>query len=103
MDSMEKKSLVFQNDKSDKFYNISLNGDGVVGDDGKYTINFHGNIITGKVVGDDGKYTVDIHFGRNGTDGQRSSKTKEPVPYDEAKKIYDKAVASKLKKGYQEV
>ncbi len=75
--------LAFQNDTSDKFYNIAINGDGV--------------------VGADGKYTVDFHYGRTGTDGQTGTKTKEPVSLTDAEKIYDKTVASKVKKGYQEV
>lgn len=80
---IKSKRLAFQEGNSDKFYNIAINGDGV--------------------VGDEGKYTVDFHYGRQGSDGQTGTKTKEPVTLTEAEKIYDKTVASKEKKGYQEV
>ena len=42
-----------------------------------------------------------VRFGRIGTDGQ--TQTKEFAGADEAKKAYDKLVAEKIKKGYQEV
>ena len=42
-----------------------------------------------------------VRFGRIGTDGQ--TQTKELAGADEAKKAYDKLVAEKIKKGYQEV
>jgi len=82
MASVESISLTYQDEKSDKFYEIAINGDGV--------------------VGADGKYTVDFRYGRTGTDGQTGTKTKEPVSYDEAKAAYDKVVKSKMKKGYTE-
>ena len=80
----ESIKLAFQEGNSDKFYNITLNEGG-------------------GIVGAEGQYTVDFHYGRTGTDGQTGTKTKEPVPYAEAKKVYDKTVASKVKKGYKEV
>jgi predicted DNA-binding WGR domain protein len=42
-----------------------------------------------------------VHFGRIGTDGQWQ--TKEFSSADEAKKSYEKLIAEKVKKGYQEV
>jgi len=76
--SKESISLSYQDDKSDKFYNIAINEAG------------------------ENKYTVDFHYGRNGTEGQRGTKTKEPVTFEEAKKEYGKVVKSKKAKGYQE-
>ena len=77
MASIKSVNLNFEDGKSDKFYNIAIND-----------------------VSADGKYTVDFHYGRNGTDGQRGTKTKEPVTLDKAQQIYDKVVKQKMAKGY---
>ena len=48
----------------------------------------------------DGGYVVQFHYGRRGSALQSGHKNPVPVPYDEAKRIYDQLVASKLAKGY---
>jgi bifunctional non-homologous end joining protein LigD len=45
-------------------------------------------------------YTVDIAYGRRGSTLNTGTKTPEPVPYEKAKRIYDKLVRTKLAKGY---
>jgi predicted DNA-binding WGR domain protein len=85
MKEVESIKLAFQKDSSDKFYNIAINTE------------------SEGLVGAEGQFTVDFTFGRTGTEGQTGTKTKEPVSLTEAKKIYDYTVASKVKKGYQEV
>lgn len=48
----------------------------------------------------DGGYVVQFSYGRRGSALQSGQKNPVPVPYDEAKKIYDQLVASKVAKGY---
>ncbi|MCZ7645882.1 MAG: WGR domain-containing protein [Planctomycetota bacterium] len=43
---------------------------------------------------------VNFAFGRRGRMLQTGTKTNAPVPFDQAKKIYDKLVKSKTAKGY---
>ena len=49
-----------------------------------------------------GKFVVNFRYGRRGTTLKDGSKTPLPVAEDEARKVYDKLVASKTKEGYQE-
>ena len=48
----------------------------------------------------DGGFKVTFQYGRRGKPLQSGTKTKTPVTYDDAKKIYDKLVLSKTSKGY---
>ena len=48
----------------------------------------------------DGGFVVNFQFGRRGSTLQSGTKTPVPVPYDRAKKVYDKLVAEKKGKGY---
>lgn len=48
----------------------------------------------------DGGCIVNFAFGRRGTTLQTGTKTASPVPYDKAKKIFDKLVGEKTAKGY---
>ena len=48
----------------------------------------------------DGGFVVNFAFGRRGTTLQTGTKTSAPVPFNEAKKIYDKLVKEKTVKGY---
>jgi bifunctional non-homologous end joining protein LigD len=50
----------------------------------------------------DGGFVVNFQFGRRGSTLQAGTKTPVPVPYDRAKKIYDKLVAEKKSRGYTE-
>ena len=45
-------------------------------------------------------YVVTFAYGRRGTTLQTGSKTPQPVPYEDAKRIYHKLVKEKLSKGY---
>jgi len=48
----------------------------------------------------DGNYVVTFAYGRRGATLATGTKTQTPVPYHEAKSIYDKLVAEKTAKGY---
>ncbi len=49
-----------------------------------------------------GGFVVNFQFGRRGSTLQTGTKTSNPVPYDNARKIYDRLVAEKMGKGYIE-
>ena len=49
----------------------------------------------------DGGWTVNFQYGRRGSALRADSKTPQPLPYEEAKKIYDKVVREKIGKGYR--
>jgi len=72
---MEQITLYYKEGNSDKIYQAS---------------------ITPK----DGGYVVQFAYGRRGTTLQTGTKTQAPVPYEQAKKIYDKLIAEKTAKGY---
>ena len=48
----------------------------------------------------EGGYLVNFRYGRRGSALASGTKTKDPLPYDKAKKVYDKLVAEKMGKGY---
>ena len=48
----------------------------------------------------DGGFAVEFAYGRRGATLQTGTKTQAPVPYEQAKKIYDKLVSEKKAKGY---
>ena len=73
--TMEQITLYYKEGNSDKIYQAS---------------------ITPK----DGGYVVQFAYGRRGTTLQTGTKTQAPVPYEQAKKIYDKLIAEKTAKGY---
>jgi len=77
MANQESISLYFSEGSSDKEYHaqIVLQGDG---------------------------YMVNFQYGRRGSTLQSGSKTTAPVPYDKAKKVYDKLVSDKTSKGYSQ-
>ncbi len=47
-----------------------------------------------------GGFVVNFAFGRRGSTLQTGTKTASPVSFEEAKRVYDKLVASKVGKGY---
>ena len=57
-------------------------------------------IYKASIVPQDGGYVVQFQFGRRGSTLQSGRKNPVPVPYDEAKRIYDQLLASKKNKGY---
>ena len=48
----------------------------------------------------DGGFVVQFAYGRRGTTLQTGTKTQSPIPYDQAKRIFDKLVQEKTAKGY---
>ena len=48
----------------------------------------------------DGGWTVNFQYGRRGSALRADSKTPQPLPYEQAKKIYDKVIREKIGKGY---
>jgi len=52
------------------------------------------------LVGTPGGYLVNFRYGRRGSALATGTKTKDPVDYAKAKKVYDKLVAEKMGKGY---
>jgi predicted DNA-binding WGR domain protein len=71
--------LHFQNDSSDKVYNLQLKACG------------------------EGRAIVEFQWGKRGTTLNAGTKTKAPVPLDEAEEIYAAVLREKLGKGYKEV
>lgn len=72
----EKISLYFKEGSSDKEYHLQLEAQG------------------------DG-YVVNFQYGRRGSSLTSGTKTKGPIPYDKAKKVYDAKLKEQLGKGYQ--
>lgn len=70
---------------------ISLYFNGQQGSDKEYHVD---------LVGVPGGYLVNFRYGRRGSALATGSKTKDPVDYAKAKKVYDKLVAEKMGKGY---
>lgn len=73
----EKTTLYFKQGKSDKIYKASLEKT------------------------DSNSFIVNFAYGRRGATLKTGTKTKAPVDYPSAKKIYDKLVKSKTVKGYK--
>jgi len=72
----EKITLYFKQGRSDKVYKASIE------------------------EADSNNFVVNFAYGRRGATLKTGTKTKTPVDYDSAKKIYDKLVKSKTSKGY---
>lgn len=72
---IEETSLFYSEGRSDKVYHIQLAQDGE-------------------------GYVVNYQYGRRGTALTCGSKTKEPVPFEKAKSVYEKTVSEKVGKGY---
>lgn len=72
----ESVSLRLKNGGSDKAYNAEL------------------------VEGENGTWLVNFSYGKYGSSLRTGTKTKSPLPYDKAKKVYDDLVQSKTSKGY---
>src|SRR5476649_1417611 len=73
--TMEQITLYYRQGSSDKVYQASI-------------------------AQQNGGYAVHFAYGRRGTTLQTGTKTQAPVPYDDAKRIYDKLVGEKTAKGY---
>lgn len=72
----QQETLYFQNEKSDKIYQVDLCE------------------VTG------GMYLVNFRYGRRGKPLREGTKTDQPIALAAARKVFDKLVAEKIKKGY---
>ena len=50
----------------------------------------------------EGGYVINFQFGRRGGTLQSGTKTVQPVPYDEAAKVYERLVSERKARGYTE-
>ena len=79
MKLIKRTALYFQDDSSDKVYEVDL-----------------------CQVGEN-LYSVNFRYGRRGANLKEGTKTDTAVPLAQAEKIFDKLVAEKTKKGYREI
>ncbi|MDJ1169937.1 WGR domain-containing protein [Roseofilum sp. BLCC_M154] len=79
MKRIKRTTLHYQDDRSDKIYEVDLLS-----------------------AGDDG-YIVNFRYGRRGGNLKEGTKTSKPVSLPDAEVIFDKLVKDKTKKGYQDV
>jgi predicted DNA-binding WGR domain protein len=79
MKLIKRTALYFQEDRSDKVYEVDL-----------------------CQVGEN-LYSVNFRYGRRGANLKEGTKTDTAVPLPQAEKVFDKLVAEKVKKGYQEI
>ncbi|MCC3406842.1 MAG: WGR domain-containing protein [Microcoleus sp. PH2017_10_PVI_O_A] len=78
MKLIKRTALYFQDGRSDKVYEVDLCQAG------------------------ENLYSVNFRYGRRGANLKEGTKTDTPVPLAQAEKVFDKLVAEKVKKGYQE-
>lgn len=79
MKLIKRTALYFQDDRSDKIYEVDLCQSG------------------------ENLYSVNFRYGRRGANLKEGTKTDTAVPLAQAEKVFDKLVAEKVKKGYLEV
>jgi predicted DNA-binding WGR domain protein len=79
MQLIKRTTLHFQEATSDKIYEVDLCQTG------------------------ENRYVVNFRYGRRGATLKEGVKTTQAVPLAEAEKVFDKLVAEKVKKGYQDV
>ncbi len=78
MKLIKRTALYFQDGRSDKVYEVDLCQAG------------------------ENLYSVNFRYGRRDANLKEGTKTDTPVPLAQAEKVFDKLVAEKVKKGYQE-
>ncbi|MEJ2691948.1 MAG: WGR domain-containing protein, partial [Candidatus Thiodiazotropha sp.] len=81
MELVRTARLFFQDGKSDKVYEVDLCDLGASRGDAHYLVNFR--------------------YGRRGASLREGTKTRTPVNWAEAQKLFDSVVVSKTNKGYQ--
>lgn len=79
MELIKRTSLHYQAENSDKVYEVDL------------------------CQNTEGRYLVNFRYGRRGRNLKEGTKTARAIPLNRAEKIFDKLVADKIKKGYQDV
>ncbi|MBP0009148.1 WGR domain-containing protein [Roseofilum sp. Belize Diploria] len=79
MKRIKQTTLHYQDNRSDKIYEVEL-----------------------LLAGDNG-YIVNFRYGRRGANLKEGTKTPNPVSLPEAEKFFDKLVKEKTKKGYQDI
>jgi predicted DNA-binding WGR domain protein len=84
MQLIQRTTLLFQDDKSDKVYEVDL-------------------VQTATDGAGNNLYVVNFRYGKRGKNLREGSETSSAVPEAEARRVFDKLVASKTKKGYVDV
>ena len=67
-----------------------------------YTNGSSDKVYQASIEAVEGGHIVNFQYGRRGSALRSGTKTKDPVDYEKAKKIFDKLIASKKSKGYTE-
>jgi predicted DNA-binding WGR domain protein len=84
MQLIQRTTLLFQDDGSDKVYEVDL-------------------VQTATDAAGNALYVVNFRYGKRGKSMREGSETSSAVPETEARRVFDKLVASKTKKGYVDV
>ncbi len=84
MQLIQRTTLLFQDDGSDKVYEVDL-------------------VQTATDAAGNALYVVNFRYGKRGKTMREGSETSSAVPEAEARRVFDKLVASKTKKGYVDV
>jgi predicted DNA-binding WGR domain protein len=84
MQLIQRTTLLFQDDGSDKVYEVDL-------------------VQTATDAAGNALYVVNFRYGKRGKTMREGSETSSAVPDAEARRVFDKLVASKTKKGYVDV
>ncbi len=84
MQLIQRTTLLFQDDTSDKVYEVDL-------------------VQTATDASGSALYVVNFRYGKRGKNLREGSETTSAVPAAEARRVFDKLVASKTKKGYVDV
>jgi predicted DNA-binding WGR domain protein len=84
MQLIQRTTLLFQDNGSDKVYEVDL-------------------VQTATDAAGNALYVVNFRYGKRGKNMREGSETSSAVPEAEARRVFDKLVASKTKKGYVDV
>src|SRR6478672_12280381 len=79
MKLIKRTSLLYQEGRSDKVYEVDLCQVG------------------------EARYLVNFRYGRRGTTLKEGSKTVQALPEAEARRVFDKLISSQMQKGYRDV
>ncbi len=83
MQLIQRTTLLYQDEKSDKVYEVDLVQVGTDASEALYVVNFR--------------------YGKRGKSLREGSETAAAVPETEARRVYDRLVVSKTRKGYEDV
>ncbi|CCN72167.1 WGR domain-containing protein [Vibrio nigripulchritudo] len=82
MKLIRKSRLRYQKDNSDKVYEVDL---------------------VEQASSDPNRYLVNFRYGRRGSRLREGTKTREPVALEQAERLFDSVVVSKINKGYEDL